>query len=323
MSAFAANAACSRFRPGHYFFMADDATRNLDGLGVLRNLLAKDVRNFKGVVYMMPWGMLEKSKGVYDFSRLDAALAQVRAKGKYLVLRFADRTFWTGCGSSFVPSYIPKEKSANPSEPNTCYSKVWETATADNEIRVLQQVAWRYKNDPNFLGISLDETSMLPVSFGANRDLAYTLYEQLKRVARSVHAVAPALLFDQNLNWPRSGILSPFNRIADNLVAMGGGGSVGWPDTSVANQYTWNWYQIGRDYKYKLLVMPHVQTYYAGTTLASHDAIYKMLNNDIKAHMMVWATWNSSLGSAYFTNLVIPTVNKYSGAVTNNVCPFT
>ena len=82
-STFAANAACSRFKPGHYFTVADDSTRKVDGLGVLRNKLALDVRNFKGVVYMMPWGMLEKSKGVYDFSRLDAALAQVRAKNKY------------------------------------------------------------------------------------------------------------------------------------------------------------------------------------------------------------------------------------------------
>ena len=161
-STFAANAACSRFKPGHYFTVADDSTLKVDGLGVLRNKLALDVRNFKGVVYMMPWGMLEKSKGVYDFSRLDAALAQVRAKNKYLVLRFMDRTFWTGCSSNFVPSYVPREKSANTYEPNTCYSKIWETTTADNMIRVLQQVASRYKNDPNFLGITMEETSISP-----------------------------------------------------------------------------------------------------------------------------------------------------------------
>jgi hypothetical protein len=302
--------------------MADDNTRKIDGLGVLRNLLAKDVRNFKGAVYMMPWGMLEKSKGVYDFSRLDAAIAQVKAKGKFLMLKFQERTFWTGCSSNFVPSYVPREKSANSYEPNTCYAKIWETTTADNMIRVLQVVASRYKNEPAFLGITMEETSILPVSFAANRDLAYTLYEQLKRTARSVHAVAPALLFNQQLNWPRSGVLSSFNKFADNLVAMGGGGTVGWPDTSVANQYSWNWYQIGRDYRYKLLVMPDVQTTYISPTLAAHDAAYKMLNNDIQAHAMVWSTWQSSLGDSYFTSIVIPTVNKYSGAVKNTVCPF-
>jgi hypothetical protein len=322
ISTFAANAACSRFKPGHYFTVADDNTRKVNGLGILQNKLAQDVRNFKGVVYMMPWGMLEKSKGVYDFSRLDAALAQVRAKNKYLVLRFMDRTFWTGCSSTFVPSYVPKEKSANASEPNTCYSKIWETTTADNMIRVLQQVVSRYKNEPAFLGITMEETSMLPTSFAANRDMAYTLYEQLKRTARSVHAVAPALIFNQGLNWPRSGIITPFYKIADNLVAMGGGGAVGWPDTSLANQYVWNWYDVGRDYRSKLLVMADVQTSFIGTSLTEHDNIYKMLNNDIQSHMMVWAIWHRNLGDAYFTSVVIPTVNKYNGAVKNTVCPF-
>ena len=320
MSALAANAACTRFQPGHYFQLADDSSRKLDGLAVLRNTLGKDVRNFKGVVYMMTWGMLEKSRGVYDFTRLDAAVAQAKAKGKYLILKFEERTFWTGCNSTFLPSYVLREKHATSS--STCYAKIWETATANDMIRVLQQVAKRYQYNTTFLGISLDETSILPVSFNANRDLAYTLYEQLKRTAKAVHSVAPALLFDQQLNWPRSGLISSFNRIADNAVAMGGGGAIGWPDTSVANQYVWNWYQVGRNYRYKLVVMPHVQTYYVGTTLAEHDKIYNMLNNDIQAHMMVWAIWHKNLGDAYFTNVVIPTVNKYGGAVKNKVCPF-
>ena len=79
---------------------------------------------------------------------------------------------------------------------------------------------------------------------------------------------------------------------------------------------------VGRDYRYKLLVMSDVQTGYIGTSLTEHDNIYKMLNNDIQAHMMVWATWQKNLGDAYFTSVVIPTVNKYSGAVKNTVCPF-
>ena len=83
------------------------------------------MHNFKGVVYFMNWGMIEKSKGVYDFSRLDAALAQVKAQGKYLLLQFQERTFHSGCSSSFVPSYVAKEKSAANS--NGCYSKVWES----------------------------------------------------------------------------------------------------------------------------------------------------------------------------------------------------
>ena len=47
-----------------------------------------------------------------------------------------------------------------------------------------------------------------------------------------------------------------------------------------------------------------------------------MLNNDIQSHMIVWAHWHKDLGDRYFTDVVIPTVNKYKGVLKNNTCPF-
>ena len=58
--------------------------------------------------------------------------------------------------------------------------------------RVLQQVALRYKNNPNFLG-SLGRDPIKPTSFVTNPNLALAQYDQLKRVARAVKSVAPAL----------------------------------------------------------------------------------------------------------------------------------
>ena len=200
--------------------IADDSTRSLDGLAVLKNRLSKDVRNFKGVAYQMPWGMLEKSAGVYDFSRLDAALAQVKAKGMYLLLKFEERTFWTGCNSNFVPSYVAKDGSAT--DTNYCIAKVWDKATVDHMIRVLQQIALRYKDDPNFLGIDLEETSIGAKTVQADKKLYYTYYDQLKRIHTSVHSVAPNLIINQELNWPVNNDIDAFYAIADNLAKMGG-----------------------------------------------------------------------------------------------------
>jgi hypothetical protein len=219
-----------------------------------------------------------------------------------------------------VTSYVPREKSAVLA--NGCHANIWETATVDDMIRVLKAIALRYKNDSRFLGISLPETSMRPSSFVSRPDLQLVEYDQLKRAARAVKLVAPQLLMHQHLNWPYQSNITHFNRIADNHVALGGGGSIGWPDTVVANQYKWGWYQVGRDYKQKLVVMPHVQASQIGTTLAEHDKIYKMLNDDIKAHMIVWDNWHSAMGSSYLTQVVIPTVNKYNGKVSNTTCPF-
>jgi hypothetical protein len=279
--------------------------------------------NIKGIFYQMPWGMLEKSKGVYDFSRLDAALAKAKAKGKYLVLYFFDRTYWTGCGSNFVPSYVAKEGSATNSK--VCYAKIWETATMDHEIRVLQQVARRYQGDPYFLGILQAETSINPPTLVNNHSLHITLYGQLKRAAAAVHSAAPALLFGQEINWPAYGNISHFYGIADAFQAMGGGGALSWPNSAPSKQYSWPWYQVARDRRSKLVIMPRAETgYFPGTpgSQAEADQIYNMLVNDIGAHMVVWDRWAPIGGANYLTNVVIPTVNKYKGAVKNTTCPF-
>ena len=302
--------------------IADDSTRSVDGLAVLRNRLSKDMSNFRGVAYQMPWGMLEKSAGVYDFSRLDAALAQVKAKGKYLLLKFEDRTFWTGCNSNFVPSYVAKDGSAT--DANYCIAQVWDKGTVDHMIRVLQQIVIRYKDDPTFLGIDLEETSIAAKTVQANKSLYYTYYDQLKRIHTSVHSVAPTMIINQEVNWPVNDDINAFYAIADNLAKMGGGGAMGWPDTvpSVANSSKWSWYQIGRDYNRKMLILPYAQAANIDSSIATADKIYNMLNNDIQAQMIVWAQWHKDLGDAYFTDVVIPTVNKYKGAVKNATCPF-
>jgi hypothetical protein len=311
--------ACSKFHPGHYIRIVDSAARNLDGLAALRRTLSsQDLRNFRGVVYQVDWGMLEKSQGVYDFSRIDAALAKVRAKGLYLVLKFQDRTFWTGCSSDFVPSHVAKEGDGGS---RYCVAKIWEANTMDQMIRVLQQLAARYQGDPTFLGISLEETAMAPTSFKANWKLGYEQYAQLKRMHQAVHAVAPGLVIVQYLNHPVFQNTKALYDIADNLIEMGGGGGIGWPDTTPSQQLSNDWYQIARDRNRKLLIMAGVETGSIGSSLAETEKAYDMLVNDIGAHAIIWDTWHPEL-STYLADRVIPIVNKHNGAVKNKTCPF-
>lgn len=314
---------CSRFHPGHYVRVVDSADRKLDGLAALDSLLSKDVRLFQGVVDQIDWAMLEPSKGVYDFSRTDAALAKVKATGKYLVLKVMDRTFWTGCNSTFLPAYVAKESDGGSSY---CVAKIWEPATMDDMIRVLQQVQMRYKTDPHFLGLSLEETSMAPLSFKANWNLGYEQYKQLKRMHNAVHSVAPQLIINQYLNHPVFTNIQEFYAIGDNLIALGEGGGIGWPDTTPAQQYDMakagSWYQVARDRRTKLLIM-------AGTegggnpdsSYATTEKVYNMLVDDIKAHAIVWDTWAPGPGD-YFTTVVVPLLNKYAGQVGSTVCPW-
>jgi hypothetical protein len=319
----AANPACSRFHAGHYVRVADSTANNWDGLGTMDWVLARDLRSFQGVVYQINWGMIETAKGAYNFSRIDAALAKAKAKGKYLFVKLMDRTYSTGCNSAFLPSYVARESDGGS---RFCAAKIWESATMDNEIRVLQQLQMRYKNDPSFLGITTEETSISPLSFKANISLTLSEYDQLKRMHTAVHSVAPNLIINQYLNWPLWSN-SYFYAIGDNLIAMGGGGGIGWPDTTPSQEYDMtkggSWYQVARDRRTKMLIM-------AGTegggnpdySYATTEKVYNMLVNDINAHAIIWDIWASPYGNGYFTDIVIPLLNKYGGKVRNTACPW-
>jgi hypothetical protein len=205
--------------------------------------------------------------------------------------------------------------------PNICYARIWEQPTMDQMIRVLKEIAVRYKDDPHFLGITFPETSVGALSMKGQPEVRLALYEQLKRAYPAVHSVAPNLIIHQMINWAAGGIGS-LRAIADTLVALGGGGAIGWPDTVLSYANDWNWYKIGREYNKRLLIIPHVQTLAISSSLEATDQIYSFLVDDINAHMIVWATWHKDIGNAYLTEVVIPTVNKHGGAVKNTTCPW-
>jgi hypothetical protein len=266
----------------------------------------------------MNWGMIEKSPGVYDFSRLDAALAQVKAKNMHLQLLFKDRTFHSGCQSNFLPSYVNRDGSYQSSR--ICYARMWEKTTMDHMIRVLQQIALRYKADPNFLGISLPETSIAALSLKGNPKLRLAYFAEMKRLYPAVHSVAPNLIVQQLMNAPAQ--MEQQYDITNKLAGMGGGGAIGWPDSVPAEANEWGWYKIGREYNRKVAVIPYVQVPFISSSIQATEQIYTFLVDDIKAHMIVWRDWHPDMGSAYLTNVVIPTINKHGGAVKNTLCPW-
>ena len=316
---------CDKFHAGHHFRIDDDLTRNVDGLENLKKILKNyDVSNFNGILYQIDWGMIERSPDIYDWSRLDSVLALAEKHNKYIRIRVQDRTFWTGCNSKFLPAYIENE--ANYSDPKICYAKIWEKETMDKYISLLVALVTRYKNNPYFMGIVVEETVLDSISLRKNPELNLDLYTQLKRLAISINLAAPNIMFTQYINWPLHNEINHFNLIADNLVAMGGGGSIGWPDSVVVNANKWQWYQVARNYNTKLVIAPSVELTPERTmvsdSIADHENIYQMLTNDIKSHIIVWSTWKSPFNDSYFTNVVIPVVNKHNGEGLNTQCPF-
>jgi len=317
---------CANFHPGMEFRVSDDLSRKSDGLAGLSALLALDIKHFKGVFYQTNWAMIEPSPGVYDWSRMDKALELVKRKGMHMRVRVQDRTFWTGCGSAFVPPGVENEASFR--TPKTCFAKIWEQDTMNRYISMLTALVDRYKSDPAFIGIAVEETALDAPSFKSNPSQYRTgLYPQLERLANAIHAAAPNILFTQYLNWP-SPDKSALDPVVNNLASFGSGAAISWPDSILANQHTWSWYQYARDYYTKLVIAPDIEAVSASKatelseSLEDHEALYQMLVGDLHANIIVWDTWSSEFGNNYFAQVVIPTVNKHNGEVLNNTCPF-
>jgi hypothetical protein len=319
--------ACSRFVSGNYVAVTDDSTRSLNALGQMDTFYSQSnsMANFKGYWYAMNWGMLEKSPGVYDFSRLDAAVAKAKSQNKKLWLVFNNRTFHVGCNStpSFLPSYVSKEAGRPDRQPNFCIAKIWERPTMDHMIRVLKAIALRYKDNTSFAGIELQETSFPVASVMGHPDVTLQIYENLRRAHAAIRSVTPNIMIKQMVNWPMNGDINYFkNYFANPLVALGGG-AIGWPDSIPSNwgDPRWPWYPMGRDYNKKLAIIPAAQTAFIEGTPAATEEVYRFLRDIIGAHMIIWSTYHSSVGS-YFPNSVVPTVNKFGGKLANTACPW-
>jgi hypothetical protein len=326
-SSTAASGPCSKFQPGMQFLVTDDNTRNVDGLSSLTDNLSQDVHNFNGVLYQIAWGMIEGSPGSYDWSRLDQAFALAKSAGKYFRVRVEDRTFWTGCGSNFIPADISREVSVW--DTGTCFATIWNQPTMDRYIALLTALIQRYGNDPFFLGVTTEESVLDSITLRANPALVVTaLYPQLQRLAGAVHNANANALFIQHINWPYNGNNLYLMPMINKMISYGSGMGIGWPDSMVDNEYNWSWYQFARAHYDQLVIAPSADAGTVSTAtdiptaLADHEKTYQMLVNDLHASMIVWNTWNEAFGDAYFTDVIIPTVNKHNGAVLNTSCPF-
>ncbi|MCB0366962.1 MAG: hypothetical protein H6624_02625 [Bdellovibrionaceae bacterium] len=306
---------CSKFFPGNYVRATDDSTRNVDGLATLNYILSQDLTNFVGVAYQFMWGDVESSPGKYNFAELDEVLKRVKARGKKVILKFQDRTFWTGCNSKFVPSYVDILGPRPGGNQKFCTARVWEKETVDHKIRVLKAIVGRYHKDPDFIGILLEETALaVDKSYPTYSDKVYI--DSLIRVVQELHSAYPAVILNQGINWMTK---ADHLRLAEALDKMGGGGGLNWPDSVPGNRSKWHWYDTGKSYNNKLMLMPNAQTPFIKPE--ETGAIYDMLVNDIGAHAIVWNS-NHQSQKRYFVDNVIPEVNKRKGYIKNTTCPY-
>src|SRR5690349_3030204 len=96
-------AAGVKWHPGHY--VIGTQVDKLDTRGIQE--IAKE-KNVVGWEQLVSWAELEPSRGKYDWSLIDAALAACQASGKRLVIQVLDRSF-SGTSTGRLPGYLASE----------------------------------------------------------------------------------------------------------------------------------------------------------------------------------------------------------------------
>ncbi|HJR71857.1 MAG TPA: hypothetical protein VKA43_17565 [Gammaproteobacteria bacterium] len=305
-SFFAASAAAQgiKWHPGHYVMFGTDDSK----WQVLQNIQEiGDEPSIKGVQVRMRWHDLETSKGVYDFSAIDAYLAKLRAQPtrKQLVVRVIDRAFNTSSSGGIVPNYLLSSTyNGGIVRTKTGYvARLWEPAVMDRLIALHSAIGRRYDDDIRFEGLATEETTLsLNTPFPGGYSHA-KLEAQYERLARAVRIAMPSSNFFLYTNWIGSADL--MDDLLQSLVVprAAAGGSNIFPGTKTLGQRVWTG-EFGADYRWLLALSSSVE---AGEL---RDYTPKQINdwayNTLRLNHIFWVrnTWAGDASRRWDTGIL-------------------
>lgn len=279
-----------KWHPGHYFKVGrtQDLLLFLDEKAPFDRILACTDGDLIGLQADINWRDIEKSRGSYDFSYIDSALAVVDRHGKKLILRIYDRAFWNDCQGldNPVPDWIP---TSNLKHANGCAARLWENWVADEYIKMMRRVAERYDGDSRLAAIFTPE-SALDVDGLSSADQT----NKLANYSRMVRAVGDAFtqtIVAPHLNWPQDYVDQIVAEIEDSLAAKGVGLST--PDAVPAKD---GLRIIGHMKRLsgQMALLPNMDGSFMGDD--TPQQLYAM-HTDIGSNYLVWARWRSFDGS--------------------------
>lgn len=304
LAATAASAQAMKWYPGHYVMFATEDSlsshlRNINEIG--------DEPAIRGVQLRIRWSDLEKSRGVYDFSKIDAVLARLKAQptDKRLVVRVIDRSFNTNSRNGIVPNYLQsKEFSWGLVRTKTGYAaRLWEPEVMNRLIALYKRIAWRYESDRHFIGIATEETTL---SLGQPYPWSYSHDALTRQYIRMVDQVRPAMptsnLFVYT-NWIGSSSL--MGDLIQSLVAprVAAGGSNVIPNKMTLGQRVFTG-DYGADYRWTLAFASSVET--GELRDYTPKQISDWAFDKVHAHYLFWVrnTWAGDSSRRWHTGIL-------------------
>ena len=152
----AAKGSGVKWHPGHY--VLGTQVDKLDTAGIRE---IGPIDRVVGWEQLVSWAKIEPSRGKYDWSFIDAALAACEANGKRLVIQVLDRSF-SGTSSGRLPSYLASEPGGGGGwyvkPTGGVMAKLWLPAIMDRLIALYQEMGKRYDSEPYFEGVFTAES---------------------------------------------------------------------------------------------------------------------------------------------------------------------
>jgi hypothetical protein len=293
-----------KWHPGHYMMLGTKDTR-LQVLNAIQEIGRESP--IKGVQVRMRWYDLEKSKGVYDFSGIDAYLAKLKAQPtrKQLVIRIIDRKFNTTSAWGIVPNYLRTSYyNGGVVRSATGYvARLWEPAVMNRLIALYTAIGRRYDGDVRFEGLATEETTLSLLSPYPSGYSHTKLGYQYKRLTAAARSAMPHSNLFLGTNW--IGSVSVMQDLIGSLAGTqsAAGGSNVIPGKKSLGQRVWTG-EYGADYRWHLALSSGVE---AGelrnfTPKQINDWAY----NTLRLHHLFWVrnTWAGDASRRWHTGIL-------------------
>lgn len=218
-----------RWNPGHYVrdstvLAADNTAPNT---ATLNDVLT--IPGIKGLMIPIAWSVLESTKGVYTWTRLDNLITQAANANKKVLIEIFTR--WFGSAGSGVgaalPTWLDSEGLIMRVNSGSCVA-LHRTAAFNYARNLFQAVAARYAENSAVEMILTSETAnpfdtinpSYPKPADFNQD---TYMNNLAELAIAGAAVAPKINFVCMYNWGPESTAEAFGaRLAAGRVGIGG-----------------------------------------------------------------------------------------------------
>lgn len=163
-------------------------------LGIAQDLHeALTTPGVRGFSMRINWGTLETGDGRFDWRLMDANMAVARQLGLKFIVQVATRGFER---DDPMPRYFPSEHRVWAQSGNISgyVAKIWDPWVRARMIRLHQQIARRYADDPAFGGIATTESAVGSIR-GGNYSLAAYRTSMQQIVTETQRALRRGKLF--------------------------------------------------------------------------------------------------------------------------------